>query len=109
MANIRKHTEVSQGVFGDASLGADFQKLLDEHRHSLGYYHRRIDHDFERLLAIGEEYGEQGLKEIILHLCLDYKLYSSAGKFKDYLLEAAHAGESVPIGNNRHLELTVVE
>lgn len=76
MPNVKEHVKKSQEIFKEASLGQSFQELLDKHQF-LGPHHRMIDHDWERLRQIGEEYGEQGLKEIILHLAMDYRLYGS--------------------------------
>ena len=82
MAYIWKHTQKSKEVFGGKSLGQEFQELLDEHRADLGADHRKIDHDWERLRAIGEQYGEQGKDEIILHLAMDYGLLDSAERYR---------------------------
>src|SRR3990167_10682512 len=78
MSNIKAHTAKSKEIFGEASLGQGFQELLDEKSYDLGIRHRQIDHDFTRLMTIGETYGIQGLKEIILHLAMHYKLFGSA-------------------------------
>ena len=91
MSSVKEHAKKSKEIFKEASLGKEFQELLDKH-HFLGPHHRMVDHDWERLNSIGEKYGEQGLKEIILHLAMDYRLYNS-----DYS-PALKGGASIPPG-----------
>jgi hypothetical protein len=95
MSSIKEHTEVSCKYFGNDSLGNDFHKLLDESRFKLKKHHRKLDHDFDRLYRIAEEYGIQGYREILLHICMDYGMYQSAKEFSKKMVLAAIGEDEV--------------
>lgn len=74
MPSQRDHVRLSREILGDLSLGAGFQRILDQHSGELGPRHRAIDHTWKRLNRLAELYGPVGYAEILIHLGADYGL-----------------------------------
>jgi hypothetical protein len=71
MPNLIKHRRSSI-----SRTGKDYKELhkwMDKHQKELGIEHRKCNHNVEDIPYVEKRWGEEGVKEFLIHIAEDYK------------------------------------